>query len=184
MLVPIAAVLFAFGYLLQAGLINPFITRPEHSQFMLLVAVAIIIVNVLLIVFGPDAQSVQTSYAFDSFQIGPLIVDATKLYAGVAAHRGGGGAVRASSASRRLGKAIRACADNYTGALVVGLDVKRLYALTFGLGAACVGAAGCDAAADRRRHAGARAGLYAARLRHRHHRRPRLDAGRARSAAC
>ena len=41
-----------------------------------------------------------------------------------------------------VGKAIRACADNYTGALVVGLDVKRLYALTFGLGAACVGAAG------------------------------------------
>ncbi len=41
-----------------------------------------------------------------------------------------------------IGKAIRACADNYTGALVVGLDVKRLYALTFGIGAACVGAAG------------------------------------------
>src|SRR5436309_1365650 len=41
-----------------------------------------------------------------------------------------------------FGKAIRACADNYTGALVVGLNVKRLYALTFGLGAACVGAAG------------------------------------------
>ena len=40
------------------------------------------------------------------------------------------------------GKAIRACADNYTGALVVGLNVKHLYALTFGLGAACVGAAG------------------------------------------
>ena len=40
------------------------------------------------------------------------------------------------------GKAIRACADNYTGALVVGLNVKQLYALTFGLGAACVGAAG------------------------------------------
>ena len=41
-----------------------------------------------------------------------------------------------------VGKAIRACADNYTGALVVGLDVHRLYALSFGLGAACVGAAG------------------------------------------
>ena len=35
------------------------------------------------------------------------------------------------------GKAIRACADNYHGALVVGLNVRRLYALTFGLGAAC-----------------------------------------------
>ena len=42
-----------------------------------------------------------------------------------------------------VGKAIRACADNYTGALVVGLDVKQLYALTFGIGSACVGAAGC-----------------------------------------
>ena len=40
------------------------------------------------------------------------------------------------------GTAIRACADNYTGALVVGLNVNRLYALTFGIGAACVGAAG------------------------------------------
>src|SRR5205807_9070544 len=40
------------------------------------------------------------------------------------------------------GKAIRACAANCPGALVVGLDVKQLYALSFGLGAACVGAAG------------------------------------------
>ncbi|HEY1384633.1 MAG TPA: branched-chain amino acid ABC transporter permease, partial [Dongiaceae bacterium] len=85
MMVPIAAVLFALGYVMQLGLINPFIGRPEHSQFMLLVAVALIMVNGLLIVFGPDAQSVQTRYAFDSFLLGPLIVDATKLYAGIAA---------------------------------------------------------------------------------------------------
>jgi branched-chain amino acid transport system permease protein len=42
----------------------------------------------------------------------------------------------------RTGTAIRACADNHVGALVVGLNVKQLYALTFGIGAACVGAAG------------------------------------------
>ncbi len=53
MLLPIAAVLFALGYAMQAGMINPFINRPEHSQFMLLVAVAIILVNVQLIVDGP-----------------------------------------------------------------------------------------------------------------------------------
>jgi len=141
MLIPIAAVLGAFGYVLQAGLINPFITRPEHSQFLLLVAVAIIMVNVLLILFGPDAQSVQVSYAYDSFQIGPLIVDATKAYAALAS------LVVATALFcffryTTIGTAIRACADNYTGALVVGLDVKHLYALTFGLGSACVGAAG------------------------------------------
>jgi branched-chain amino acid transport system permease protein len=85
MMQPIAAVLFGLGYALQIGLINPFIARPEHSQFMLLVAVAIILVNGLLIGFGPDARNVQTAYAFDSFAIGPLIVDATKTYAGGAA---------------------------------------------------------------------------------------------------
>jgi branched-chain amino acid transport system permease protein len=141
MLAPIAAVLFALGYVLQAGLINPFITRPEHSQFLLLVALAIIIVNTLLIVFGPDARSLQTSYTYDSYQFGPLIVDATKLYAGEAAIVVGA-ILFAFFRFTMLGKAIRACADNYTGALVVGLNVRHLYALTFGIGAACVGAAG------------------------------------------
>jgi branched-chain amino acid transport system permease protein len=141
MLVPIAAVLFVFGYALQAGLINPFISRPEHSQFLLLVALALIIVNGLLILFGPDARSVQTAYAFDSFEVGALIVDATKLYAGAAAIVVAA-LLFAFFRFAPLGKAIRACADNYTGALVVGLDVKHLYALTFGIGAACVGAAG------------------------------------------
>jgi len=142
MLVPIAAALFALGYALQAGLINSFITRPEYSQFLLLIAIAIIIVNTLLILFGPDSQNVQVSYAYDSFQLGPLIVDATKLYAGLTAVVVAVG-LFAFFRLTRLGTAIRACADNYTGALVVGLDVKRLYALTFGIGAACVGAAGC-----------------------------------------
>jgi branched-chain amino acid transport system permease protein len=134
--------MFGFGYVLQVRLINPFITRPEYSQFLLLVALAIIIVNLLLIAFGPDAQNVQTSYAYDSFQIGPLIVDATKAYAGLAAIVVAA-ALFGFFRYTRLGTAVRACADNHTGALVVGLDVKHLYALTFGLGAACVGAAGC-----------------------------------------
>ncbi len=141
MLVPIAAVMFVFGYALQAGLINPFITRPEHSQFLLVVALAIIIVNALLIIFGPDARSVQTSYAYDSFELGPVIIDASKVYAAAAAI-----VVTALLfvffRVTLIGKAIRACADNYTGALVVGLNVKHLYALTFAIGAACVGAAG------------------------------------------
>jgi len=141
MLVPIAAVLFALGYVLQRGLINPFINRPEHSQFMLLVAVALIMVNALLIAFGPDARGVQTSYAFASFALGPLIVDANKAYAGLAAVTVAGG-LFAFFRYTLTGKAIRACADNYAGALVVGLDVKRLYALTFAIGSACVGACG------------------------------------------
>lgn len=141
-IVPVAAAFFVFGYALQATLINPMITRPEHSQFILLVGLATIIVNLLLIAFGPDALSVQTSYQLDSYAIGPLLFDKARVFAGIAAVA----CTLALFAFFRLsatGKAIRACADNYLGALVVGLRIKHLYALTFGLGAACVAAAGC-----------------------------------------
>ncbi len=141
MLVPIAAVLFALGYVLQKGLINSFVTKAESTQFLLMIAVAIILVNVLLIIFGPDARGVQTSYSYDSFAIGALIIDATKAYAALASIVVAV-ALYVFFRFTRTGTAIRACADNHTGALVVGLDVKHLYALTFGLGAACVGAAG------------------------------------------
>ena len=138
----IAAAFFALGYLLQAGLINPFITRPEHSQFMLLVAVAIIMVNGLLMGFGPSARNVQVDYQLESWALGPLLFDKARVYS----------AAMAIAASILLflffrftltGKAIRACADNWLGAKVVGLNVKRYYALTFGIGSACVAVAGC-----------------------------------------
>jgi branched-chain amino acid transport system permease protein len=139
---PVAAAFFVFGYAMQAGLINPFITRPEHSQFMLLVAVAIIMVNGLLLIFGPDARNVQVDYQLESFELGKILFDKARMFAAglalVAA-----AALFAFFKFSLTGKAIRACADNYLGAKVVGLNVKHLYALTFGLGAMCVAVAGC-----------------------------------------
>jgi branched-chain amino acid transport system permease protein len=141
-MLPIACGMFFLGYWLQRGLINAFVTRPEHTQFMLLVAVAIILVNAQLIAFGPNARNVQVDYALDSYQFGPVIVDKVRIIAA--------GAALAISAAlfaffrfTLIGRAIRACADNFLGAQVVGLNVKRLYALTFGIGAACLAAAGC-----------------------------------------
>ncbi len=139
---PVALAFFVFGYALQAGLINPFITRPEHSQFMLLVAVAIIMVNGLLMIFGPDARNIQVDYQLESFELGRLLIDKARLYAaGVALLTAA--LLFAFFRLTLTGKAIRACADNHLGALVVGLNVKHLYALTFGVGAACVAVAGC-----------------------------------------
>jgi branched-chain amino acid transport system permease protein len=141
-MLPVAVVFFFLGYALQAGFINRFITRPEHSQFMLMVAVAIIVANTLLVSFGPDARSVQVDYQLDSFEIGKLLIDKAKLYAAGAALVGAA-ALFAFFRFSLTGKAIRACADNYLGAKVVGLNVRHLYAFTFGLGAACVAIAGC-----------------------------------------
>ena len=57
--------LFLLGYALQRGLINRFIARPDHEQFLLLLAIATIITASLLMVFGPDARNVQLDYAYD-----------------------------------------------------------------------------------------------------------------------
>ncbi len=145
-MLPVAALFFVIGYALQATLINPFIDRPEHEQFILLVGVAIIMVNGLLMVFGPDARHANLSYSFDSWLIetpfgSPVIVDKVRAYAAGAALVVCG-LLFAFFRYTLTGTAIRACADNLVGAAVVGLDVKRLYALTFGIGLACVGAAG------------------------------------------
>jgi branched-chain amino acid transport system permease protein len=141
-MLPVAAAFFVLGYALQAGLINPFITRPEHSQFMLLVAVAIIMVNAALMIFGPDARNVQVDYQLESFELGSVLFDKARVYAALAA-LAAAAALFAFFRFTLTGKAIRACADNYLGARVVGLNVKKYYALTFGLGSACVAVAGC-----------------------------------------
>ncbi|HZP99915.1 MAG TPA: branched-chain amino acid ABC transporter permease [Reyranella sp.] len=137
----IAVVFFGLGYALQRGLISPFINRPEHQQFLLLLAVATLLVNGCLAIAGPDSRGVQLDSQFDSYEVGPLVLDAVRVHAAIAAL-----VITALLwlffTRTRIGKSIRAAADNHMGALVVGLDVRRLYAFTFGVGAACVGAAG------------------------------------------
>ena len=140
--VPLAAALmFGFGYVLQLVVVSRVSHLPEHMQFLLLAAIAIMIVSALLLVFGPDAQGVQVDYAWDSFAIGELIIDYPKMFAAIAAVIVAG-LLLAFFKYSATGKAIRACADNHLGAEVVGLNVSQLYALTFGVGAACLGAAG------------------------------------------
>lgn len=145
MAVPIAVVfLFAMGYALERYVVSRVSHLPEHMQFMLLAAIAIVLVSALLLLFGPDAQGIANNlpYALDSIAFGSLIIDLPRLYAAI-------GAVVVATALlgffrlSRTGKAIRACADNKLGAEVVGLNVGRLYALTFGIGAGALGAAGC-----------------------------------------
>jgi branched-chain amino acid transport system permease protein len=137
----IAVLFFGAGYVLQRGLVSPFIGRPEHQQFLLLLGLALVLVNVCLAVVGPDSHGVQLDSQFDSYQVGPILLDAVRLHAAI-------GAVVIAGllwlffTHTRIGKSIRAAADNHAGALVVGLNVQRLYAITFGVGAACVGAAG------------------------------------------
>jgi len=139
---PVAVIFFVLGYGLQRWIVNPFVTRPEHAQFMLLLAIAIILTNGQLMVFGPDARSVRLDSLLESIELGSLLIDRGKLYAALVA-LGTAAALFSFFRFTRSGTAIRACADNWIGAKVVGLNVKQLYALAFGLGSVCVAVAGC-----------------------------------------
>jgi branched-chain amino acid transport system permease protein len=140
-MLPIAAAFFVLGFALQSALINSFVARPEHDQFILLVGIGIVIVNGLLMIFGPDARPANLPYAFDSYMLGDLIIDKVRVYSALAA-LAMAAVLFAFFRYTATGTAIRACADNLTGAAVVGLNVKRLYSVTFGIGLASVGAAG------------------------------------------
>jgi branched-chain amino acid transport system permease protein len=137
----VAALLFAFGYVLQDVVVRRVTHLAEHMQFLLMAAIAVVLISLCLMIFGPDAQGAFVDYAYDSYAIGPLIIDKVRLYAGAAALVISG-LLFAFFKFTATGKAIRACSDNSVGALVVGLNVRRLYALTFGIGTACLGAAG------------------------------------------
>ena len=140
-LLPIAALMFGAGYILQRGLIQPFVGRPDYMQFILLISVALILTNGALLVFGPEARGIQVDYAFDSYEIGPLLIDKVRLLAAGCA-LALTGLLLAFFRFTLTGKAIRAAADNRTGAQVIGLDIGKLYAVTFGIGTASLGAAG------------------------------------------
>lgn len=141
-----AAAFFVIGYGLERGVVQPFVTRAQHEQFILLVGLALVLVNALLMIFGPESRQVDLPYSLDTWSIGPILIDKVRVYAALAA-LAVTGALFAFFRYTLTGAAIRAAADNLVGAAVVGLNVKHLYAVSFGIGLACVGAAGSIMAA-------------------------------------
>ncbi len=139
--IPIAGAFFVLGYGLQRTIVQPFVTRPQHEQFILLVGLALVLVNAMLMIFGPESRQVDLPYSLDTWMLGPIMIDKVRVYGALAA-LAVTGALFAFFRFTLTGTAIRAAADNLVGAAVVGLDVKKLYALSFGVGLACVGAAG------------------------------------------
>ena len=136
-----AAALFVLGLVVQRALVDRIIDAPHEMQILLMLGVALVLENAALLTFGPDPHRVRSPLALATMWVGPIFVDVARLVTF-------GVAVALTFVlylflfRTDLGKAIRAAADNTYGALVIGMDVPRVYAVAFGVGAACVGAAG------------------------------------------
>src|SRR5262245_21241320 len=136
-----AAALFVLGWGVQRGLLHRILDAPHEMQILLMLGVALVLENTALLAFGPEPARVRSPLSTATWYLGPLYVDVARLVTfGVAIAL----TILLSLFLSRtdVGRTIRAAADNPYGALVIGTDVLRLYAVALGVGAACVGAAG------------------------------------------
>ena len=133
--------MLVLGYGFQRAVGNRFIDKPQHVQFVLFIALALVITGLHALIFGPDPRGIDAGASFDVYRVGPLRIDAARLHAAAAALA----IVLALWGWLRFsmtGKALQAASQNIVGGRAVGLPVEHIFALTMGLGAACAGAAG------------------------------------------
>jgi len=133
---------FVVGYALQRYVIGPAAHGDDRNFLLVTLGLAVVIENALLYAFRADTRTVNLPYAFDVIAIGNLFLAVPRLVAFAA--------VLAVAAALWLflqwtdtGKAIRAVAKEKLGAELCGIDVAHVYAITFGLGTACVAIAAC-----------------------------------------
>jgi branched-chain amino acid transport system permease protein len=134
--------LFALGYLLQRGIIGRATRGRDENALLATLGIAIIIENLALHFWSADTRTVDTPYAFNTIDVFDAAIPVPKLVA-LGAAIVIAGLLWSLMVRTDLGKAIRALAREQQGARLVGIDVEHIYAMCFGIGTACVGAAAC-----------------------------------------
>lgn len=144
-LLAIVPLFFLLGVGIQRALVNRVLEAPEHSQLLLTLGVSLILQNAALAVFGPTPQSVNTAYSAWTWNISlgtlDLFVSMSRLFACLAA-LAVCGLLFLLLQRTDIGKAMRAAAEERDGAELVGIDVRSVYGIAFGIGIACVALAG------------------------------------------
>lgn len=127
------ALVFAFGYLVQATLIRRVLSAPPVAQIFLTVGLLIVLENAALLAFGSQFRSVATPYQTESLRIGPLFVSVPYLAAFVMSVISGVSLWLFMGRSW-FGRAMRATAQDPMAARLMGIDADRIHRIAFGLG--------------------------------------------------
>lgn len=134
-------ILFSVGFLTQKFLINRIIQASVFMTLILTFGLDLLFVNMNLSLFTADLRSITTSYAGLGWKFGDLAIPYTRSGVFVFALILTLGLFLFMERTR-LGKAIKATSFDPEAAGLVGVNVSRVYALTFGLGAGTAGMAG------------------------------------------
>lgn len=139
----VAIIMFLLGAVIQHTLITPSLKTKSFTNLLFLtVGLGLLLSNGALVLFGSDYKSIRTSYSQTNIMLGPVSVALPKLISFLVLI-----VVTVALFTflkySTTGKQIRAVSQNPVGAEVCGINVRRIYLLTYGLGIALAGIAGC-----------------------------------------
>ena len=134
--------MFALGYVMYRGLIGKLAHGKDENILLITLGLSILIENLALMFFKGDTRTISVSYSDRMVELGPLLLSFPKIVSFVAAM------VLCALLGLFIqrtdtGRAIRAVAKERMGARLVGIDVDRVFAISYGIGLATLGAAAC-----------------------------------------
>jgi branched-chain amino acid transport system permease protein len=134
--------MFALGYVLQRFVIGRAGHGRDENILLVTLGLAIVLENAALAAFKSDTRTIETAYTFSAVKVAGAMIAVPKVVAFFGA-LAVAGLLYALITRTDLGRAIRAVAKEPQGARLVGIDVEHVFAVSFGIGIACLGAAAC-----------------------------------------
>ena len=141
-MIPLAGLFFVLGYLVQRLVISPASRGDDSNMLLVTLGLSIIIENAMLAIFRSDTLTVRVPYAMSMVEMGDVLLSLPRLI-GFGATLLVAVLLYVLMTRTDTGRAIRAVAKERTGAALVGIDVAHIYAVTFGIGTACLAIAAC-----------------------------------------
>ncbi len=134
--------MYAIGYVLYKGLIGRFSSGKDENILLITLGLSIVLENLALMFFKGDTRTITVGYSDTMVELGPLLFSLPKVisfFIAMVLCALLGLYIKKSN----TGKAIRAVAKERMGARLVGIDVDRIFAISYGIGVATLGAAAC-----------------------------------------
>lgn len=136
-----AAALFGLGYVLQRCVMHRLVIRSLFLTLIFTFGLDMVLTNVNIALFSADVRSITTWYSGLALDLGGVRLAYTRIFVfGLALALTL--ALHQFLRSSRTGRAIRATAQDPKAAHVIGVDIGRMYAITFAIGSAMAGATG------------------------------------------
>jgi len=137
----VAAVMFAFGWVLYVTIIKYVVTRDLFTSLLATFGIGLVVEQALNLAYGPEVRTADSGFGTLAFADGMITVAEIKFISFALAILLAVGVILFMKTSR-MGQAIRATAQDARAARVMGIDTEKVYAFTYALNAAICGAAG------------------------------------------